>query len=357
MKTGYAWAVALVLGAGALGLAGCGTPGAPLPPSLNLPETVKDLSALRTGNRVELGWTMPRRNTDKLLLKDAVTVRVCREDGGSGCVDAGTLEGTPGARGTWTETLPEAESVGGPRVLQYLVELKNRNGRSAGLSNAAAVVAGAPPQPVEGLTATVRKAGVVLRWKADGEEAPVRLKRTLLSRRAEKKQTGLLSAETELVDMSLVVEDAEPGRAVDKTVRFGEAYSYRAQRVALVTVDGKTLELPGALTDAVRVEVKDVFPPAAPKGLAAVAVTGEGAATIDLSWLPNAEDDLAGYAVYRREGDGPWVRISAAAAVTGPAYHDAAVTAGHSYQYAVTAVDQGGHESGRSAEAAETVPE
>jgi len=54
-----------------------------------------------------------------------------------------------------------------------------------------------------------------------------------------------------------------------------------------------------------------VFPPAVPAGLAVVATAEGGAeASIDLSWQPGTETDLAGYAVYRREGDGAWLRIS-----------------------------------------------
>jgi fibronectin type 3 domain-containing protein len=78
--------------------------------------------------------------------------------------------------------------------------------------------------------------------------------------------------------------------------------------------------------------------------------------TIDLSWQPDTEEDLAGYIVYRAESDGDWKRISGAQPLTGPAYRDAAVEAGHSYRYAVSAIDLTGHESKRSAEAQETVP-
>jgi fibronectin type 3 domain-containing protein len=39
-----------------------------------------------------------------------------------------------------------------------------------------------------------------------------------------------------------------------------------------------------------------------------------------------------------------------------PAFHDAQVRPGHTYRYAVTAIDQGGHESARSTETQETVP-
>lgn len=350
-------------GAGLLGLAlgcvlaGCGTPGAPLAPSLNLPEPVTDLTAVRAGSTVTLTWTMPKRNTDKLILKSAVAVRVCREEGAGPCVDAGTpVMRKPAAMATFTDTLPAAEGAGDPRGLKYFVELKNTRGRSAGLSNAATVLAGTPPGPVTGLAAEVRKSGVVLKWTKDGEQAPVRLTRTLLTAPAAKAKSDLLSAPAEATEQRLLIEDAGEGRALDKTARFGEAYAYRAQRVAQVTVGGTTLELAGAVSEPVTVDVEDVFPPAAPTGLVAVATVGEGETAIDLSWQPDAEADVAGYAVYRREGDGAWMRVSPREPVVGPAFHDTAVQAGHSYIYAVTAIDAKGHESARSTEAAETVP-
>jgi fibronectin type 3 domain-containing protein len=92
--------------------------------------------------------------------------------------------------------------------------------------------------------------------------------------------------------------------------------------------------------------------------LAAVA-TAAGAGTeasIDLSWQPGTETDLAGYAVYRREGDNAWQRISPAEPLIAPAFRDKQIQPGHTYRYAVSAIDQGGHESARSAEAEETVP-
>ena len=123
-------------------------------------------------------------------------------------------------------------------------------------------------------------------------------------------------------------------------------------------MDGKTFELAGELSGPVRVEAQDIFPPEPPAGLAAVATTGEtGAQTaIDLSWQPVTDTDLAGYAVYRREGEAAWQRISPSEPLTPPAFHDTQVQPGHTYRYAVSAIDQGGHESARSAEAVETVP-
>jgi fibronectin type 3 domain-containing protein len=121
--------------------------------------------------------------------------------------------------------------------------------------------------------------------------------------------------------------------------------------------------LAGPLSAPVEIETKNTFPPAIPTGLAAVGTAGENGAgnearpSIDLNWQPNTEPDLAGYVVYRREGSGEWQRISPAQPVVGSAFHDANVTAGHTYQYAVSAVDQEGHESARSAEAEETAPQ
>ena len=358
-----ALALGAMLAAGLL--SGCGMPGAPLPPTLNLATPITDLTAVRAGEQVSLAWTMPKKNTDKLLLKGDVQVRVCRRNGDADrCATAGQMTLAPGAGGTFNETLPQELATGTPRALTYFVELRNRNGRSAGLSNGAVVLAGEAPTPVRGLVAEVRKAGIVLSWDRDAHElgpTAVRLRRKLLTAAAVKPaQRGPLAPAREAAEQNLLVEanGKTPERALDKAVKFGEAYEYRAQRVARVSVDGKALELDGELSEPVRVDVKDVFPPAVPAGLAAVAVTGEngGETAIDLSWQPGAETDLAGYIVYRREGAGESQRISPTEPVVGPAFRDAHVQAGHSYSYAVSAVDQSGHESGRSAEAHETVP-
>jgi hypothetical protein len=352
-----------------LALSGCGTEGAPMPPSLKLPDPVNDLAAVRAGNQVSLTWKMPKKNTDKLLLKGSVPVHICRKENSGPCVPVlGNLVLAPEAAGAFTEDLPQSLAAGAPRSLTYFVELINKNGRSAGLSNPAVVLAGQAPIPVANLSAKVVKAGVVLRWTPDSANEAIRLRRKLLTpqHEAETKQ-GPTSAPPEPFEQNLLVDPAQqpqqppnqvPDRALDKDVRFGQVYEYRAQRAARVTVDGKTLELAGPFSDSIRVEVRDIFPPAIPTGVAAVATLAQpGVETaIDLSWQPVTDADLAGYAVYRREGDGPWQRITPAQPIIPPGFHDTHVQPGHTYRYAVTAIDQGGHESPRSAETEETVP-
>src|SRR5438270_659862 len=60
-------------------VAGCASPGTPLPPSLKLPQPVADLTATRIGNQVVLHWTTPARTTDRLLIAGPVTAEVCRD--------------------------------------------------------------------------------------------------------------------------------------------------------------------------------------------------------------------------------------------------------------------------------------
>ena len=134
----------------------------------------------------------------------------------------GTDVDRAGKAGNYTDTLPGslARERLGPSV--YFVELRNRKGRSAGLSNAATVLAGEAPRPVEGLKAEMRKQGVVLSWTADGENAAVRLERTLLTASCGKSQRGLLAAPREPAKETLLVE-TRCGRGRAMTTRFALA--------------------------------------------------------------------------------------------------------------------------------------
>lgn len=349
---------------------GCGLPGAPQPPSLNLPQKVTDLAAERAGDQVILHWTVPMRNTDKTLITGKVDVRVCRSDEiAPMCNTAGSLPLAPGKSGLFHETLPPALASGSPRVLTYFVELKNSNGRSAGLSNGAIVLAGQAPADVAGLDAEMAKDGVILRWDvppAAQESGPtaVRLQRTLLtpatSKEANGGANGPFAPEPEpTVQKLLVPAGSRPGVVLDKDIRFGETYEYRAQRLQTDNIDGHTLELASSFSLPVRIHAVNAFPPAVPGGLVAVATPAHDGMppSIDLSWQPDSGMGVAGYIVYRRENiQQQWQRISPAQPVIGPAFHDAHVVPGQTYHYAVSAVGVDGLESERSAEAQETVP-
>jgi hypothetical protein len=95
--------------------------------------------------------------------------------------------------------------------------------------------------------------------------------------------------------------------------------------------------------------VYDTAPPAAPTGLAAMRDEGTHAR---VRWSPNAEPDLNGYTVYRRTNENDPFEALNSTPITGTEYVDTTIPAGTTQVwYQVTARDQAGNESARSATA------
>ncbi len=337
---------------------GCGTPGAPQPPSLHLPNPVSDLSAIRSGDTVALRWTNPRKTTDRLLIAGPIQARICLQNGSALCETIRVVSVQPGSKSELSETLGEKWRHGDPRPAAFQVELLNKHDRSAGQSNPAFFVAGTAPGLVSSFHGEAQKDGAALHW-TPGENTAVRLHRKLVSTSAKTNPAakGMMKAQPEPVLRDFVVD---PGTrqdgAIDTTARFGESYEYTAQRLAQVEILGRSIELAGNLSSPVRIDMTDNFPPAVPTGLQAVAVPDEK--TIDLSWHPDDEQDLAGYVVYRADVGAPssWARISGDTPLPSPAYRDSSTQPGHTYRYTVTAIDLSGHESARSEETQESMP-
>src|ERR1700744_1614227 len=108
---------------------GCASPGPPKPPSLQLPEPVKDLSVLREGDEVRIDFTLPVHSTDGVPLKPpAVRATLCRGVEGAPCLAVPseqnqelTVSQTDAAarKITCRDSLPEALRSGDPRALIY----------------------------------------------------------------------------------------------------------------------------------------------------------------------------------------------------------------------------------------------
>jgi fibronectin type 3 domain-containing protein len=105
--------------------------------------------------------------------------------------------------------------------------------------------------------------------------------------------------------------------------------------------DGKEAE--SDLSAEASIVPRDTFPPVAPKGVQASIAPN----SIELNWERNTEDDLAGYRIYRSLGNAPLEKLTDTSAV--PSYSDRKVEHGKSYRYAISAFDQAGNESPRSA--------
>ncbi len=143
--------------------------------------------------------------------------------------------------------------------------------------------------------------------------------------------------------------------AVDKDARLNCTYRYTVERVARIVLDGHPLEVTSGPSAPVLIDARDLFPPAVPAAVEAVA-DAEGSA-VDVSWSPDADADLAGYVVYRRvAGQGRPERVSGPAWIVDPAWRDKDVRPGLHYAYSVSAVDASGNESARSLEAEEFLP-
>ena len=350
----------------------CGQPGAPQPPSLNLPVPVRNLSARRIGNIVHLEWTVSDRTTDHTVPESPIRTRICRMENAGPCEIVTEQPTLLGKTGSWDDTLPTDKAQGPPQLLTYYIELQNHAHKSAGRSNPAYAASGSAMPAIDQAKASVLSQGVELQWQpvewpASSEvERLVRITRTLVTPAPVKKAplgTHQLAQEKGSEQTTQVLEVAMPpgspatefARTLDESAGFDETYTYQLQRVEKVTLENHVVEVLGPLSSPISITTRDVFPPAIPQQLFAVADNSSHA--IDLSWLPDSESDLAGYYVYREEDDtqSKAQRISGNTPLAVPSYHDTAIRAGHRYTYQVSAVDQSGNESQRSNEALESL--
>ncbi|MCU1222042.1 MAG: hypothetical protein JWQ42_135 [Edaphobacter sp.] len=373
------------LGTGALALliplaVGCASPGNPRPPTLNLSEVVTDLTAERIGSQVQLHWTTPSRTTDRLDVVGNLTAEVCRQinptsSSAGAWVTVQRLSVHPGPTQT-IDPLPQLLTADPAALVAYRIQIFNVAGRSAGPSGQAFAAAGTAPPTIAQLRATATKDGAVIEWLRQTSATPVastvELDRVISSAPTPEKTHAQSAAKQPLqltppkpseVHLQAGKDLADPGGTLDRTAQKGETYTYTAQRVRSVKLGGHTLELRSPKSIAVTMLLSDTFPPQVPTGLASVpGGTTSADRSIDLSWQPGAETDLAGYIVYRQEinadgqPQGPTIRLNQTP-VVGPAFRDLTATPGHRYTYRVTAIDTAGNESQPSADVQEILRE
>ncbi len=372
------------LAAATAALLGCASPGQPRPPSLHLPQIATGLSAQRVGNSVRLRWTTPDATTDKLPLSGKVSAVLCRQPAAapSGdstpCTEVHRSPVTPGPSAA-DVPLPPALTVDPIGLLAFRVEILNAAGRSAGRSSPVFAGSGAAPESVANLRAAPVRSGVRLDWTPAASTASIVLDRInaappapVASAVASKGPGANIfrPAQSPAAETHLEAKPAgepDPGGAIDQSAPRGGSFRYSAGRVRSAVLDGHTVTLESDPSPTVSVDVRGHFPPRPPAGLEAAASASEptsattaAGSSIDLSWQPGDELDLAGYNIYRAElppGPAPtataWRRINLAP-VAIPAFRDTSVHPGTRYTYRVTAVDTDGDESAPGNEVQET---
>jgi hypothetical protein len=350
-------------------LSGCGAPGPPLPPSLELAKPVTDLQASRKGAKVFLSWTVPSQTTDFQIIRHLGTTRICRgaQPGTNQCgtVAAEVQSPQPKARSvrgrmkpeiqpvraSSTDTLPvdlQQQNPGG--FTNYAVETLNTRGRSAGLSNLVAIPLAPTLAPPADLAATLSDQGVTLTWTSDG--VPAEISGISHFYRIYRRRKGTTN---DSVAGEVPFGDSAQFKFTDHGAGWQVTYQYHITAVTLIPRKPAAVQVEGDDSAPIDVLVNDVYAPSVPSGLQAV-FSGPGQQPfVDLTWAPVTAGDLAGYNVYRHAMGEEAVKINRELIKT-PAFRDTEVESGETYFYSVTAEDVRNNESARSEETTESVP-
>jgi len=338
---------ALVIAALLLALfnSACGRKGPLREPVPRVPQAIFDFRAVQQGERLIFTWTEPASYLDGTSLEASVAeIRVMevKDEGPSGQkaavsfmkysrplaeLNLGKLE----AGKNRTVLRLDLEKVTGKNYL-FGLRTKGKKGGWSEISNLVSVRPEILPLPPSGLRAEVEEHQISLSWKPP--------------------ESGLDGRPlTEKVFYNLYREEAGEFRLLndqplnrprfeDLNFSFGLTYRYLVR--SLVARGGEYRE--SADSEILEVRAADVFPPATPAEVRAMC----GTDGVTISWLPNRENDLAGYRVYRaREGiagtEATVLLTPENLAV--PVFLDSSVEKNTGYVYSICAVDKFGNES------------
>jgi hypothetical protein len=340
----------------------CGKKGPPLPPIRTLPAAVRDLNLSQIGQDVLIGAVLPSDGTDGEPLEDPVTVRVLRmpmtDTLRPGRVSARYLLGqfrkqaevvvvlegddllraAPGGRLRAIDRRPRASASGASGRYLYSVMVVDGSGQESRMPLPRSIETIDPIPPPAQLEIETAEGEVRLSWRSG---VPGGVGYNVYRRSAGEADYSRLPLNRTVVTATSLV---------DTGFSYGEEYRYVVR--ALIVPEPPTRE--SANSNEAKTRPVDIYPPAPPGGVAASA---EGS-VIKIYWFPNAEPDLGGYKIYRREETaGPFILIGEAEPAE-TAFVDDTARPGVRYDYVVTAVDgtTPPNESELSEERSEKIP-
>ncbi len=337
----------------ALLLFGCAAQGPPHPPRVEKPERITDLATFQVGGTIELTFTLPTQATDGEGLSKPLELQLFRV-----ITPPGQKPSAPPESRAWVTLLPSelARYQRGEKIVypDHLSDQEYSQQLGAGFTFAAdGLTRGFRRRPVVGDLSN--RAGVTLLDVSPPVESPRcettehaleltwPLPTTSLTGRPLQDLDGyrVFRSDTPKGPFDLRGETPD-ARFRDPDFQFDHSYMYRVRALFKSSGSGSQLaesedSKPCAITP------RDTFPPTAPAGLSAIST----AAGVELIWNANTEPDLAGYNVYRRDGEGAPHKLNSELVDT-PLYRDAAAEAGRRYTYWVTALDAAGNESASS---------
>ena len=217
------------------------------------------------------------------------------------------------------DALPELPAAGPPEPVRvYVLRGVARNGRGGAASARVSVPLGPLPAPPAGLAARNTEKAVIVDWLPALARIGGRALRYNVYDRAASSDP-LNPAPLEAASLE------RPGAALGEEICF---------QVRTVEAAG-AIQLESFPSPPVCITPTDEFPPAAPRGLAAVATPG----AVQLIWDANTEADFAGYLVLRADSPDETLRTLTPAPLPETGFRDATAVPGTRYVYVVVAVD------------------
>jgi hypothetical protein len=306
--------------AGVVLLAGCGYIGPVLPPALDIPARITDLTVAQYGDGIRCVFTVPALTTEGLPLKSvrAVEIRVGTVTNPFN-VDVWALSAKSYpvpqyASGPADFPVPAQEWIG--KEVAIVARATGPKGKPSEWSNLRTLPISQPLAAPADLKADNVREGVSVTWKGP----PGRHYRLFRAAADEQPQP---------------LDETDQPEYLDRQIEFGTRYQYFVQGM-----DGALKQSAMAVSSSIT--PVDEFAPVVPTGLTAE----QGANSIDLSWERNTEPRFRGYNVYRSVDGAPFAKV--ASLITAPTYSDRPVEAGKKYRYAVSAVGVNDHESAQS---------
>jgi hypothetical protein len=348
-------------------LVACGKKGPPLPPLVKLPVAPSDFTARRRADTVDLQLTVPNVNTDNSRPANVARVEVYGLDGPASIPEADVLK-----RGAKVASI----AVKAPRDPNATYDPADPEQSEADIEppEGRGLDQGAVARAQEKLTAPAAAASVVRTYVGVGittkgrrgppsrrtavplvqpPPAPSKPDVTYTETAVTVAWPPAASLSYNVYEMSAASETQltkspiSEGHYADTRMTWGATRCYGVRSVE--TVGPERLAVESEATPPACVTLADTFPPAAPKGLQAVASEG----VINLIWDANTEADLDGYILLRGGATGGDLSPITPAPIHETAFQDR-VPAGVRYVYALEAVDKAGNASQPSERVEET---
>ena len=355
----------------ATAITGCGAPGDPVAPSPPVPIAIADLSAHQVGDGVALNFSLPKKTIRGEHLQQPPAIEILRgelkPDGSPNLKSFHIVETIPG------ELAAKYQSEDRTQVITPIAPAENHSAsgfdavfavrtrasrkRDSADSNVVKVHVYPVPAPIGQVQSQLAESAIDLSWQPVTQTAagdPITVteyhvyRGELDPKSYDPKITGPDVLHQKFAAPLARLDRTNDPHFADKQFDFGKTYVYIVRSVTTAGKDATTLE--SSDSDPLILKPADTFPPSVPQGVVAAVVVENPDSTppsqeIDLSWSINAEQDLAGYRVYRSEREGEKGPLVTQDLLLSPAYRDTSVASGHRYWYSVTAVDLSGNES------------